>query len=298
MLLLIKRLVKSILHMIWETQITIASLLKMFWRCRYVKIPLTCQNEQELLVLVNGPSLDEQLENNLEWFKRRTVLCVNHMAGSKYYCKIRPSYYVMIHSGFFDEKYKTDKERKTLENIVNLTTWNMYLVVPMYARKACTFSEIVERNQNIKICYINLFDFRGFSWLRDYFREKQLVTFACYNVLSASLCAAIYFGFKQIYILGADHNYHQTLRVTDDNYVVRPDPHFYDTKADNNTVIVLRHPDGKKMTMSEQLQSIAEAFGEYEEIEKYAKMKNVSIYNLTPNSSIDAFEKKSYMMCQ
>ena len=204
----------------------------------------------------------------------------------------------MIHSGFFDEKYKTDKERKTLENIVNLTTWNMYLVVPMYARKACTFSEIVERNQNIKICYINLFDFRGFSWLRDYFREKQLVTFACYNVLSASLCAAIYFGFKQIYILGADHNYHQTLRVTDDNYVVRPDPHFYDTKADNNTTIVLRHPDGKKMTMSEQLQSIAEAFGEYEEIEKYAKMKNVSIYNLTPNSSIDAFEKKSYMMCQ
>lgn len=298
---LVKNTIKSILIFVWNLQISCISILKMIRQCSYIKLPLVCTNNvKRLFVLVNGPSLNQQLENNLESLKKEEVVCVNHMANSKYYCALKPRYYVMIYPGFYLDDYKVEGnvlEEMTLENIVNLTIWDMYLIVPMFARNSVGFRKKIEQNQNIKLCYINCFDFKGFSFLKKYFRERQLAAFICYNVLSASLCSAIYFGFKQVYILGADHNYHQTLRVNDDNYVVRLDPHFYDTKDASDAVIVLRHADGRKMTMYEQLQSLAKAFGEYEEIEQYAKTQNVSIYNLTPDSSLDVFKRKKLSDC-
>ena len=297
----VKNTIKSILRFVWNLQISCMSILKMIRQCRYTKLPLVCRNKEErLFVLVNGPSLNQQLENHLEFLKKEEILCVNHMATSKYYCELQPQYYVMIYPGFFLDDYKMGGEaleEKTLTNIASLTTWEMYLIVPVFAKKSDKFRKIIEPNQNISICYINCFDFKGFSWLKDYLREKQLATFACYNVLSASLCSAIYFGFKLIYILGADHNYHNSLRVDDDNRVVRIDSHFYDNKNENDKVVAFCHPDGTKMTMHEHFQSIADAFGEYEEIEQYAKVKNVSIYNLTPNSGVDAFERKKIVEC-
>lgn len=289
----IKKIIKTLIDLVWKIQVTLVSIGRMLVYSKWVQLPLlSTTKEQRIFVLVNGPSLNETLEFGVEELKQEEVICVNHMVQSPYFIQLRPRYYVMIYDGFFsvkDHSVKENMELKTLWKLQQQTTWEMYLIVPTKAKTARIFQDIISKNKNIKICYINCIEFNGFAWVQNFFRDKQLVSFACYNVLSASIFSAIVLGYQTIYILGADHNYHRDLRVDQDNHVIRSDPHFYDIQHDDK---ILRWADGRAVTMYEQMQGLADTLREYAKIEAYARKRNVIINNLTPNSSIDVFKKR------
>ena len=291
MLSSLKKIVKMGVNLWWELQLTIASLYRVVRMCRKVQIPYSSENyHRRLYILVNGPSLTNDIEYLYD-FRDNDALCVNHMANSPLYSKIKPRYYAIIYPGFFlEEENKKGGIQTTIEHIVSLTDWEMELIIPSWVRRENYFVKRISQNKKIRVLYINCFDFRGFNCIKEILRNHQIVSFPCYNVLSASLFAGICLGYKEINILGADHNYHRDIRVDDNNYVIRSDPHFYDDKYED---IVLRWPDGRPITMHEQFQSLANAFHEYEEIADYANEKSVKIYNLTSASGIDAFEKKA-----
>ena len=109
------------------------------------------------------------------------------------------------------------------------------------------------------------------------------------NVLIPSLMLAINMGYKEIIIFGADHSWMKTLSVTDENEVVSIQPHFYKDGEDEQNRI--RH-EYRNYRLHQIVESFAIAFKSYHDIANFADSKNVKIFNSTPGSFIDAFERR------
>lgn len=237
-------------------------------------------------ILGNGPSLKIQLKENIDIFKRHELICVNHMADSKYFEILKPEYYVMIDPAFYqDEKqlslYLRNIRNVTLSNLVKKVQWDMYLYLPKNAQNSCRIIEYLSENKNIKIKYISTCEFYGFQFIKKYLLDHQMCNFCCINVLVVCLYVAIHMGYTNITLFGADHTWHKNLYITDDNRVAIYDSHFYGEKKK----IVLEYDLGTI------LRNISAALKSYYEINKYALEKCVYIYNATPGSYIDAFQR-------
>jgi hypothetical protein len=105
--------------------------------------------------------------------------------------------------------------------------------------------------------------------------------FRAETVINAALMLAIYSEYRQIFLMGTEADWIKNLRVDKDNHLWLNDTHFY---KENERVIL---PD----KMHNQCLSLYYAFRTYTDIEHYSKHCKVKIYNLTPSSFIDAFEK-------
>lgn len=97
-----------------------------------------------------------------------------------------------------------------------------------------------------------------------------------YSVAFACIYLAIYVGFSQVYIIGADMNYSSDMTASSN--------HFY----------------GDKDTISRQNQSINQPFffdtvhRNYEFTQKFAANRGVSIYNATRGGKLEAFERVNF----
>lgn len=100
----------------------------------------------------------------------------------------------------------------------------------------------------------------------------------------------IYAGYNEIYVTGADHSWMETLRVNDNNNVVSVQPHFY---ADSKAELKRSETEYKGYRLHDILQSFYIAFRSYHTLRRYADRKGINIYNSTPGSYIDAFQRKN-----
>lgn len=96
-------------------------------------------------------------------------------------------------------------------------------------------------------------------------------------------------GFKDIYIIGADHSWIKTLDVNENNEVVSIQPHFYKDNNEEHSRVASVY---KNVRLHEILMSFHVAFKAYHQIAAYASAKGVNIYNSTPASYIDAFPRR------
>ena len=97
-------------------------------------------------------------------------------------------------------------------------------------------------------------------------------------------------GYRQIYIIGADHSWIKTLDVNENNEVVSVQPHFYKDNDEENQRVTSVY---RNVRLHEILMSFHVAFKAYHKIADYAASKGVSIYNSTPVSYIDAFPRRN-----
>ena len=68
-------------------------------------------------------------------------------------------------------------------------------------------------NKNIKLAFINLTPIEGFDWFKFYCYKHNLGSVRPYNVLLPSILLALNLGFKNIKITGADHSWHEEVRI-------------------------------------------------------------------------------------
>jgi hypothetical protein len=112
-----------------------------------------------------------------------------------------------------------------------------------------------------------------------------------HNVLIPSIMIALSLGFKKIFLFGADHSWLKDIWVDEENNVLLQQKHFYDIDKAKP-----RHMDylGKgKRKMHEVLIKFYHSFKGYFEIDAYGKNQGKTIYNCTPGSYIDAFDRLS-----
>ncbi len=256
------------------------------------KIPLA--SNTQCVVLGNGPSLKNSLTNHLDFFKNKELFCVNNFASSESYTELKPQNYIIMDPSFWKFEGSINPAlEKMLNDLKEKTTWNLRFFIPNQARKSEYLQAFEKENTNIHISYFNYTVFRGFQNISFFIYRLGLGMPQCQNVVVACLFLAINMKFKEIYLLGADHNWHESLIVDDQNVVCLKHHHFYD--KDSNIAYRKFYKDTlnkEAFTMKEIFQTWAKVFYGYEVLSKYAEALKVKVYNSSEVSFIDAFERK------
>jgi len=257
--------------------------------------PLPPPRKRACSILGNGPSLNTSIEKHLSVMQETELVCVNRFSTSDYYEQLKPENYVMIDPLFFSEEGRTrDIIVSTFDALRAKTTWELNLYVPHKARHSAILKELLAQRPNIKPVYFNYTIFEGVDFIKHFVFEKGIAMPQCENVLVATLFLMINRNFDVIYLYGADHSWHEQLRIREDNVLTLKDVHFYDADATKVKEEVLYNSVSKeKSTMSRQFLSYSKAFRGYEVIKDYAdsKKKNTKIYNASAKSYVDAFER-------
>lgn len=243
------------------------------------------KGHNQCIIMGNGPSLLKTLKENEDKLDRYDLLAVNFMALTPEYLYYKPHVYVICDSAFW---YKAGDEdcqnrvRLMYRMMVEKTDWPLELYIPYEAK--CIKRQFVE-NSNIHIHFYNKTKFDGYNWLRYKVFNLQWGMVRTQNVLNAALMLTIYSEYEQIFLMGAETNNLKDIWVDEQNQVRLYDTHYY-AKADANHDLVL------SVHMPEQCAAFYHTFKSYWDIERYAENRKVKIFNLTPGSFIDAFEKR------
>ncbi len=247
-------------------------------------------------VLGNGPSLNHALEESGQFIKSTDVYCVNNFALSKVYTVVQPQNYVMLDPAYFLYS-PTNAARKDVEQNINAilenTSWQMRLFVPSGFRHSFIVSEIIKHKPNIKVYYFNYTIVRGFEWFRHWFFRKNLGMPQCQNILAACTYLTILQGYKEVYLWGADHSWHEEIRINENNELEMRQLHFYDNQNQIKHEKVIDVRNNSRPKLHAQFLSLHKAFFSYEILQKFALSMEVKILNASKKSYIDAFDRVS-----
>ena len=245
------------------------------------------------VILANGPSLNESLQTNPDFFKDRALLCVNDFANTEYYAQYQPQYYVLNAVEYWTDNFAglekhIVKRNKLFANIKKQTHWDLTIFTPHQALASKTWQGLFDDKPNIKIVPYNVTPVEGFTFFNHFSFKRNLGMPRPHNVLLPSLMITINMQFREIYLLGADHSWLPLIRVDDNNRSLVDRVHFYDKETSKATPMY--KPSGYRK-LHEVLTKFVYTFEGYFILKNYAATRGVTIYNATPGSYIDAFDR-------
>lgn len=287
-------MLESIFNWLSQFVQSFITILKILFRSYYFPKRHHASSD-ELFIIANGPSFKNALKQEAEFFKSKTLLCVNNFPNTEYFAKLKPRYFLICSPGYWMENaidYNVEKRRKIIDALVQKTNWELTCLLPYASRKNSNFIKKIESNQYIKIHYYNTTPLEGLESISISLMQSNLAIPRPHNVLVPSLHFAISNRFNKIYLLGADHSWLGELSVNDKNEVLLNQKHFYDEEQTVARQMHKNHGRGQRK-MHEVLEKFYISFKSYHLLNKFAQQKKVEVINLTPNSFIDAFEKKS-----
>lgn len=262
---------------------TIKGCVKMLLQSHCVRYDNSCKRKP-LVILGNGPSLKETINKHIDRLHESDTMAVNFAANAPEFKLLKPDYYILADPHFFDNPADPNVDR--LISNIQKSDWRMTIFLPFGARRRCS----LKNTEWLTVEYYNAIGVEGFRWFTDVAYKSRMAMPRPRNVLIPAIMTGIGMGYKEIYLTGADHSWTKTLSVEDDNRVVSIQPHFY--KEDEREVRRIS-AEYLKHKLHSILYSFYLAFRSYHVIEDYASRKGISIYNATPGSFIDAFERKS-----
>lgn len=265
---------------------SIKSCAKMLLQSHRVSIPHINDNAQPLVIMGNGPSLNDTIGDHLSLLQNRPTLAVNFAACAPIFLTLRPRYYVLADPFFFSDA-TTDNLTLLRNRLRNDVDWTMTLFVPWKNRRNA--SELTGNNPHIDIATFNPVGIEGFEWLENMAFSKGWGMPRPRNVLIPSIMTGISLGYEKIHIVGADHSWMKTISVNDQNRVISVQPHFYKDGEQEKTRI---HTEYLQYPLHQIINSFYVAFRAYHTIRRYADTKGIDIINSTPESYIDAFPRK------
>jgi hypothetical protein len=240
------------------------------------------------VVLGSGPSLKQTMA--LRGREANTsYLAVNTFVFSDNYEHMQPEFYVVLDPGMWLSNAETPM--KTMEMLKEKTVWNMVLLIPYSARKS-RFATELSKHAFIHVQFVNYVVCKGFPSVMHYFFRKNLAMPQSQNVLVAALFLATNIGFKEIELWGADHDWHKTLFVDEQNVVCVKQIHFYEQEQEVKYLPFFKGLHVKEtFRMDEIFLAWAKVFYGYHVVKNYADSCGVTIRNATPGSFVDAFQR-------
>ncbi len=245
--------------------------------------------DESLIIMGNGPSLRETIAKHSDILKKSKTLAVNFAANAETFFELKPSIYVLADPHFF----KMESDGKSADpNVVRLwdniasVDWNMTLYLPCKAK----IPESIIDNTHIKVKRYNLTPGEGLAGPVHWLYRKGLAMPRPRNVLIASIMIALREGYRDIYIVGADHTWSRDLWVDDKNRVISVQKHFY---KDNEKEFERVAQEYAGYHLHDIMNSLTIAFRSYHQIKAYADKIGAKITNCTPGSFIDAFPRSS-----
>ena len=263
---------------------SLKSIVKLALKSSKSTVSKVASSDDSIIIMGNGPSLNDAIENSFDKLTTIPTLAVNFAANAPQFTQLRPRYYVLADPHFFVAT--DDVNVKKLMNNLSSIDWAMTLFVPFEAKKR----GFVIDNENVKVEYFNFLAVEGFEWLENWAYASGRGMPRPRNVLIPSIMIAMKLGYGNIYVTGADHSWTKTLLVNERNEVVSIQPHFYKEDEQEQKRIKV---DYLKYPLHQIIYSFYVAFKAYHKIQRYALHRGVKVYNSTPESFIDAFPRKS-----
>ncbi len=243
------------------------------------------------IILGNGPSLRTVLKENMEDLKKHTLLCVNKFPDTEPYTILKPRFFLFTSTGYFiPEKIKHEQEARDsiINALVTRTTWPLTVFCPSLAKSYPGFVNKIKSNPNIEVCYFNNTPVEGHRFFNHLFMKWGWGMPRPHNVLIPSIFTAINAGYKKIFLIGADHSWIPLISVNENNEALINQQHFYDS-GQSHARHMYRNSQPRRL--HEILEKFMLSFRAYFELKEYAEKLGVKIYNCTPGSYIDAFER-------
>jgi hypothetical protein len=243
------------------------------------------------IILGNGPSLKQSLQKYPDFFKRHPLICVNGFSLSNEYQELKPAYYVMQDPAFW---LNTDENIKRIfDAIIQKTTWKLHLLIPSKARKFPIIQLLEKSNPTIRISFFNYTVFKGFTGISHFFYKRNLAMPQSRNVMMPSLFLCINMRFKNVYIVGADHTWHENMYVNEQNQLMVKHVHFFNNQESVSYVPFYKDEHKAEIfRVAEFFYELATAFHGYGVIKKYGNLCHTNIYNCSETSFIDDFERR------
>lgn len=268
----------------WHTAL---SIVKIVLQSRPCDTPPQANTNDELVILGNGPSLNNTMQNHKDFLLSRHLLAVNFAANTTIFTELRPKFYMLTDPHFF-VRMEQENVKQLWENFAKKVDWDMTLFIPTKVKRCGEWFSLAKSNKNISICTYNMTPIEGLQWFENLAYNHRWGMPRPRNVLIPSLMQAIAMQYKKVYLAGADHSWLKTLSVDDDNRVVSIQPHFYkEAKSEEERI----KKDYMSIPLHQVLKSMYIAFRTYHVIRRYADYRGVEILNITPDSFIDAFKK-------
>lgn len=265
------------------------SVVKIALQSRATVSPRACaKGGSRIIILGNGPSLNSTLADHAAILAKTPTLAVNFMANAPQFGIVKPDYYVLADPHFFTGIGNANVD--SLWQVLATVDWPMTLSVPATRLKKAKELLAFGSNPNLKLATFNFVGAEGFACFENMAFNTRLAMPRPRNVLIPAVMTAIAAGYTEIYLTGADHSWLETIRVTDENHVVSVQPHFY---ADSKTELKRSETEYRGYHLHDILHSFYTAFRSYHILRRYAAVRGINIYNATPGSYIDAFERRS-----
>lgn len=247
---------------------------------------VACEGEK-LIIMGNGPSLRRNIEEDAAFLRDSRTMAVNFAANADEFSSLRPDFYILADPHFFEGKDTDVNVRRLFERLDKLVDWDMTLFIP----SSRDVAYLGLSNPHIKVEHFNPVGVEGFHWLENAAFNSGRGMPRPRNVLIPAIMVGISLGFREIYIIGADHSWTSTLWVDNDNCVVTVQPHFYKENKEEEARVKSVY---RNVHLHDILLSMHLAFKSYHTIARYAEEKGVKIFNSTPDSFIDAFPRKKF----
>lgn len=242
-----------------------------------------------LIIMGNGPSLRSFINEGPAIRDGFDLMAVNFAANADEFRALRPQMYILADPHFFNGHSSDPNVVRLWQNLASVS-WDMTLWLPV-SHKAMAWPLLGQLPKNIDVKWFNLTPVEGRGPLVRALIGNGLGMPRPRNVLIPAIMTAIRDGYREIYLVGADHTWSQTLWVDDKNRVVSVQPHFY---KDNEKEAQRVASEYAGYHLHDILQSLTIAFRSYFEILDYASSMGVRIFNATPGSFIDAFPRCDY----
>lgn len=244
------------------------------------------KKHDEVIVLGNGPSLKNDLDDIAKKTDTHDFVCVNNFCSSPYYKVFKPSIYVFLDPYFFSENSHESwivQREKTFKIINEQTTWNMKIFLPFGANEKILKRFII--NEKIDIIKMNVSHSNNIKlYDSGYFGPIQC------NVLIYAVYLAIWSKYKNIKIYGADMSFHKDIDVDqNDNSLFMTFKHF---NSEDTIEKLMKNPEKIiPTTMKEELTGCTYIFEAHEILNSYANKHNIEISNYSSYSLIDAYKR-------
>lgn len=235
------------------------------------------------IIMGNGPSLKTAIAEDRQVLLSFPRLAVNLSMLTPEIRQLKPDYYLLADIAFF-VKNKSGKVPALWEAIADVD-WPMTLFLPVRAKK---MPEVKKLHDNITVKWYNLTPAEGLRPIMHWIYDLGLAMPRPRNVIIPAIMCLMREGFSRIALIGADHNWSQTLWVTERNKVVSVQPHFYKDDAEE-----LKRAEEifSSVHIADVYENYAIAFRSYFNVRPYADRRGVKILNCTPGSFIDAFDR-------
>ncbi len=273
---------------LWQS---LLSFIKVILLSRFFLHKPKCSKEElsrGIVVLGNGPSLNDTIANAGKFLSNHNLLAVNFAACADVFTTLRPRYYLLADPHFF--KATDQPNVNKMWQRLSMVDWDMTLFVPARMNTSTDHLTSLAGNRHISITRYNTTPVEGLKTVENMLFSSGLGMPRPRNVLIPSIMMALQMGYKKIYVAGADHSWMKTLSVDDNNNVVSIQPHFY--KEDDKEVQRVK-TEYMHYPLHTIIYSFYVAFKSYFTIARYAKHIGASIINITPGSFIDAFPREN-----